>query len=150
MHLSLYTLNLSTWFLHYWKEENFLSIDSTSNFLKFFLAHENANIWCSKLFDVPQYLLTSSFKLWCMSDVWQMSFILVWCDPINFSQFEIEFSASTRCLCVCLRCLRGTHAILLDCANMCAITSPSNTNNKTKYNCFALGSLNDTLCIMHM
>ncbi len=61
------------------------------------------------------------------------------------SQFEIAFSTSTRCLCLCVFILSpGRQAMLLQCANMYNRTGHSNTKYNMKYNCFGLGSLRDT------
>ncbi len=54
-HFSLQPLKLSTWFLHYWNEENLLHRFSLHViFINLFLM-KNVKIWCSELFDVLQY-----------------------------------------------------------------------------------------------
>ncbi len=63
----------------------------------------------------------------------------------QFTQFEIAFAYSTKCLCVFIL-PPGRHAMLLQCANMYARTDHSNTKYNTKSNFFGLGSLNDTVC----
>ncbi len=68
-----------------------------------------------------------------------------WDSGSQFSQFEIAFSASTMCLCVCVFIQpTGRHAMLFQCAN--ARTDHSNTKYNTKYNMCGLDSLRDTLC----
>ncbi len=59
---------------------------------------------------------------------------------IQFSQFEIPFSAFSVSLCVLFILPAGRHAMLLQCTNMYART---NTKYNTKYNLFGLGSLRD-------
>ncbi len=62
----------------------------------------------------------------------------------QFSQVEIAFSASTRCLCVFIL-PAGRHAMLLQCANLYAWTGHSNRKYNSKYNFVGHGSLIDIL-----
>ncbi len=48
---------LSTWFLHYWKEENLLyPVLLHDNFVKLFYLVKNAKMWCNELFILLKYI----------------------------------------------------------------------------------------------
>ncbi len=92
----------------------------------------------SHVWDFPYYsMYTNPAPVYLTTDTYQFTGQL--------SQFEIEFSTSTRCLCVFIR-PAFRHAMLLKCANLYYGTGHSNTKYNTKYKCFDLGSLRDTLC----
>ncbi len=56
-------LKLSTWFLHYWNEENLHLFSLHAIFTNVFFLTQNTTIWCSELFDVLQYLVEISIAI---------------------------------------------------------------------------------------
>ncbi len=77
------------------------------------------------------------YDLWWpigMSTIFQITLNCVIQDS-QFLQFEITFSASTRCLYVFIL-PAGRHPILFQCANMYAGSGHSNTKYNTKYYLF--------------